>query len=104
MRGEIRWKMLVIWNLVCLGLLSNMILKSALSAPFFFQTIAFGQPNTAMLHFPFVLFPGVIMPILLCAHLAVIRNLVKAHWYESKNRSYTAKRAVKTKIAYHENI
>lgn len=104
MRGKIRWKMLVIWNLVCLGLLVNMIMKSALSAPFFFQTIALGQPNTAMLHFPFVLFPAVIIPILLCAHFAVIRNLVKAHWYEAKNRPYTAKRAVKTKIAYHENI
>lgn len=104
MRGKIRWKMLVIWNLVCLGLLLNVIVKSAWSAPFFFQTIVSEHPNTAMLHFPLVLFPAVIIPILLCAHLAVIRNLVKGYWYETKNRPYTAKRVVKTKIAYHENI
>ncbi len=95
MSGKIRWKMLVVWNLVCFGLLLNMVLKSALAAPFFSQEIAFGQPNTAMLHFPFVLLPGVIIPILLCAHLAVIRNLVKAYWHEPKHSPYTAKRVVK---------
>jgi hypothetical protein len=104
MRGKIRWKILLVWNLVCLGLLLNVVLKSTLAAPFFSRAVVFGQPNIAMLHFPFVLLPGVIVPILLCAHLAVIRKLLKVYWFEFKNTPYIAKRAVKTKIACHENI
>jgi hypothetical protein len=84
MKGRVRWQLLVIWNLLGLGLLLNAALKSVLSAPYFFQTIAFDQPNVAVLKFPFIFLPGVVVPIIVCAHLAVIRNLVRTHWYEHK--------------------
>ncbi|MCE6988248.1 hypothetical protein [Dyadobacter sp. CY323] len=85
LKGKVRWQLLVLWNLVSLGLLLNVILRSILSAPLFFQTIGFEQPNVAVLHFPFVFWPGAVAPIIVCSHLIVIRNLVKAHWYELKS-------------------
>lgn len=84
MRNGMKWRMLVTWNFVCLGLLLNEIFRAVLSAPFFFQTMGFDQPNVLVLQFPFVLLPGLVVPILLCAHMVVIRNLVKAHWQEPK--------------------
>ena len=84
MQGKTRWQLLLGWNVVCLGLLINMVSKSVLSAPFFFHQIAFDQPNVAFMHFPFVFLPGTIVPILLCSHLAMIRNLVKEYWYQHR--------------------
>ena len=87
MRSGMKWRLMVIWNFLCLGLLLNEILRAVLSAPFFFQTIGLDQPNVLVLQFPFVLLPGVVVPILLCAHMAVIRNLVKAHGQEPRSTS-----------------
>jgi hypothetical protein len=84
MRAGMKWQLLVTWNFVCLGLLLNEIFRAVLSAPFFFQTIGIDQPNVLVLQFPFVLLPGIVVPVILCAHLVVIRNLVKAHWQEPK--------------------
>ena len=84
MRGEMKWRLMVIWNFLCLGLLLNEMFRAVLSAPFFFQTIGLDQPNVLVLQCPFVLLPGAVVPILLCAHMAVIRNLVKAHWQEPR--------------------
>jgi len=82
MRSGMKWRLMVLWNFLCLGLLLNEIFRAVLSVPFVFQTIGLDQPNVLILQFPFVLLPGVVMPILLCAHMVVIRNLVKAHWQE----------------------
>jgi len=84
MRKGVQWQLLVMWNFICLGLLLNELFRAVLSAPFFFQTIGIDQPNVLVLQFPFVLLPGVVVPIILCAHLVAIRNLVKAHWQEPK--------------------
>ncbi len=84
MRNGMKWRLMVAWNFVCLGLLFNEMLRAVLSVPFFFQTIGLDQPNVLAMQFPFVLLPGVVVPILLCAHMVVIRNLVKAHWQEPK--------------------
>lgn len=82
MRNGMKWRLMVIWNFLCLGLLLNEMFRIVLSVPFMFQTIGPDQPNVLVLQFPFVLLPGVVMPILLCAHMVVIRNLVKAHWHK----------------------
>jgi len=82
MQGKIKWQLLVIWNVACLGLLLNVMIRSVLSAPFFFQTISMDQPEAALLHFPFIFLPGAVLPVVLCSHLAMIRNLVKASWNE----------------------
>ena len=66
---------LVIWNVVCLLLLLNVVVTAVLSAPFRFQQFAFDQPNRAILCFPFLLLPGCIVPLVLYAHLATLRQL-----------------------------
>lgn len=84
MKNGVRWRMLVIWNFACLGLLINAVFRSVLSTPLSFQTFGFEQPNVLAFQFPFVLLPGVVVPIILCAHLVVIRSLVKTHWQETR--------------------
>jgi hypothetical protein len=67
---------LLIWNFICLGLLINIVTTAILSAPFPFQQLAFDQPNIGVLYFPFVWLPALIVPLVLFAHLVVIRQLL----------------------------
>ena len=69
-------KGLLVWNLLALGLLLNVVTTAVLSAPSPLQRFAFDQPNVAILHFPFVWLPAVVVPLVLLAHLAAIRQLV----------------------------
>lgn len=68
---------LLAWNFICLLLLSNIVFHSVASVPFGHDSIAPGQPNRAMLYFPFVWLPGCIVPIVLLSHLVCIRKLRK---------------------------
>ncbi|HRH36282.1 MAG TPA: hypothetical protein PKY12_14550 [Catalimonadaceae bacterium] len=68
---------LIGWNLICLGLLANIVAHAVLAAPSPIQQIAFEQPNIAILHFPFVLLPGIVVPLVLVSHLATLRKLVR---------------------------
>lgn len=67
---------LLVWNLVGLGSLLNIVAIAVLSAPSPFQRFAFEQPNVAILHFPFAFLPGCVVPLVLLAHLAAIKQLV----------------------------
>lgn len=69
-------KIIIIWNIICTGLLLNIVFNAALSAPFTFQQFAFDQPNVAVLYFPFVWLPCCIVPIVLLAHLASLKQLI----------------------------
>ena len=66
---------LLLWN--GLGLLSllNIVGNAVLAVPTPLQQFGFEQPNVAILHFPFVWLPGVVVPLVLLAHLAAIRRL-----------------------------
>ena len=68
---------LICWNLVCLGLLFNIVINAVLSAPTSFQQFAFDQPNIAILYFPFVWLPCCVVPLVLLAHLVSIRKLLQ---------------------------
>ncbi len=68
-------KLLIAWNLLCLLLLINIVVISALAVPSPLQKIAFEQPNIAILYFPFNLLPTVIVPLVLFAHLVVLYKL-----------------------------
>jgi len=69
--------LLLIWNVICLLLLLNIIITSIFAFPFPFQQFAFDQPNIAMVYFPFNLLPAVVVPLVLFAHLAAIKRLMK---------------------------
>jgi hypothetical protein len=65
-------KVLILWNLVCLELLFNIVIRAVLSTPLPFQQFAFDQPNIAVLYFPFVFLPAYIVPAVLLSHLIVL--------------------------------
>ena len=76
-KAEIKNKLLLGWNVLCLLLLLNVVITAIFSIPSPFQKLAFDQPNIAVLYFPFNLLPTVIVPLVFFAHLAAIRMLVK---------------------------
>ncbi|MBO0949405.1 hypothetical protein [Fibrella forsythiae] len=67
---------LIGWNVLCLGLLINIVTNAILSLPSVFQQFAFDQPNVAILYFPFILLPGLLVPLVLFSHLASFRQLL----------------------------
>ncbi len=75
-RGRINYRLLLVWNLLCVGLLLNIVATAILSAPLPFQRFGFDQPNVAMGQFPFVLLPGFIVPVVLWSHVVSIQQLL----------------------------
>jgi hypothetical protein len=78
-------KFLMWWNLLCLGLLIHIVCLAFFSAPFPFQQFAFDQPNVAILYFPYIWLPGVVVPLVLFSHLVVIRRCMVqgTYWKEA---------------------
>lgn len=74
--GKINRPLLVIWNFLALALLFNIVITAILSFPFPFQQFAFDQPNRAVLYFPFVWLPTIIVPIVLFSHLISLWQLL----------------------------
>ena len=72
----IRPRLLLAWNILCLLLLLNVVVRGLLSAPFVFQAFAFDQPNIAVLYFPFVWLPSFIVMAVLFGHLFSIRQII----------------------------
>jgi len=68
---------IIIWSIICIGLLINIVVNAVLSIPFPFQMFAFDQPNIAVLYFPFVWLPCCIVPLALFSHLATIRQMLR---------------------------
>jgi hypothetical protein len=75
-QGKINRLLLLVWNFLALGLLINIVVNAFLSFPFAFQQFAFDQPNRAVLYFPFVWLPTVVVPLVLFCHLASIWQLL----------------------------
>ena len=67
---------LLIWNLICLGLLVNIAFHGILSVPSPFQRFGFEQPNIGLTYFPYIFLPGLIVPTVLFAHLVCMRGLL----------------------------
>ena len=67
---------LLAWNVLGLALLANIVVVAVLSAPSPVQRLAFAQPNVALLHFPFGWLPAVLVPLVLLAHVAALRQLL----------------------------
>ena len=68
--------LLIAWNLVCLGLLINVVVHAILALPAPFQQFAFDQPNRAVILFPFIWLPCFIVMAVLFSHLVCLRSLV----------------------------
>lgn len=72
-KGMVNKKLLLIWNIVCLALLFNIVIRAVLSAPTPFQEMAFDMPNRGILYFPFAWLPSFIVPVVFFSHLVAIR-------------------------------
>ena len=66
---------LLLWNGLAVASLLNIVINAMLSVPTPIQQFGFEQPNMAILHFPFVWLPGMVVPLVLLAHAASIRQL-----------------------------
>jgi len=75
-KDKVNRPLLLLWNLVCLGLLFTIVRFALLSAPTPLQQYAFDQPNIAIAYFPFSWLPTFIVPIVLFGHLVAIRQLL----------------------------
>lgn len=77
--GKKNRTLLIVWNLAALALLINIVVHAILSFPFPFQQMAFEQPNRAVLYFPYIWLPTVIVPIVLFSHLISLRQLFSTY-------------------------
>ena len=75
--GNVNKPVLLIWNFLALGLLLNIVIRALLAFPSPLQQFAFDQPNRAIMYFPFIWLPAVIVPIILFSHLASVWQLIK---------------------------
>lgn len=66
---------LIGWNVLCLGLLFNIVINAILAAPSDLQQQAFDRPNVAIFYFPYSWLPAVVVPIVLFSHLVLLRSL-----------------------------
>lgn len=67
---------LLIWNIVSLLLLINIIATAVLSLELPFQQFGIEQANHAILFFPFIWLPSVVVPLVFFSHLVAIKRLL----------------------------
>lgn len=77
----LKWKNLIstfwllAWNWICLALVLFILVNGALSAEIPIQMFAFDQPNLAVMYFPFVLLPAMVVPLVVYTHISDIMIL-----------------------------
>jgi hypothetical protein len=67
--------LLIVWNIFALGLLLTIITIAFLTFPSPFQQLSFEQPNRAVMFFPFIWLPGIVVPIVFFSHLVSLWKL-----------------------------
>lgn len=65
---------LLAWNVICLGLVLQVVITGILSVPSPIQQFSFDQPNIAVLYFPFSWLPAIVVPVVIFGHLVGIRR------------------------------
>lgn len=75
--GRTRRGLLVAYNVLGLILLANIVSIAALSLTSPIQQLNFDQPNRAVMFFPYVWLPTIVVPIVLFAHLASLWKLFR---------------------------
>ncbi|PUV24972.1 hypothetical protein DCO56_08465 [Sphingobacterium athyrii] len=66
-----------VWNILGICSLLQVVVIGILSSPLPLQTMAFDQPNIAVLQFPYVLLPTIIVPIVILSHFHPLRKAIK---------------------------
>lgn len=73
---KINMKIVLLWNILCLGILMNIVFYGLFSAPTPLQKFAFDQPNIALLNFSLSWLPTFVVPVVLFGHLVAIRKVL----------------------------
>lgn len=71
-KQKINHQHLLLFNFIGLGFVLFILINGVLSAQSPLQQFAFQQPNKAILYFPFILLPSIIVPIVIYTHLTDI--------------------------------
>jgi hypothetical protein len=64
------------FNVLGIALLLNVVIPGVLSVPGPLQQFNFDQPNRAMLEYPFLLLPALIVPLVMLSHAAMLVQLL----------------------------
>lgn len=67
---------LVGWSVIGIFSLFSIVLIAILSSPTPFQQFGFEQPNVAVLRFPFIYLPAIVVPMVFLSHVLVIEVLL----------------------------
>ncbi|MEL6848546.1 MAG: hypothetical protein AAFP92_08510, partial [Bacteroidota bacterium] len=76
-KGQMSKGLLIAWNVLCLGLLLTIVSLAVLALPTSFQQIAMDSPNVAVINFPYIWLPVVIVPIVMFTHFVSLRQLTR---------------------------
>jgi hypothetical protein len=63
------------WNILGIIMLTIIVLTAILSIPSPFQQLAFEQPNTGVLSFPYILLPATIVPLVYLSHFLALKKI-----------------------------
>ncbi len=74
-KNRIGPKGLLAWNVISLALLVNIVIHALLSLEIPIQQFGLQQPNRAILKFPYIWLPVIVVPIVFFSHCAAIRRL-----------------------------
>jgi hypothetical protein len=75
--GALRGWILIVYNILGLILLANIVSIAVMSLPSPLQQMAFDQPNRAVLFFPYISLPTIVVPIVLFSHIAALWKIAK---------------------------
>jgi hypothetical protein len=71
-------KVMIAWNILCLGLLINIVTIAILSTPTFLRVFMNEPANTIVTVFPFILLPTFLVPLAYGLHFLSLRKLLSA--------------------------
>lgn len=74
--GKLNRAILIAYNILGLVLLANIVSIAVLSVPSPIQQFGLDQPNRAVLYFPYIWLPAIVVPIVLFSHLASLWKLL----------------------------
>lgn len=66
---------LIIWNILCLGLLLNIVIIAVLSMPLPFRVFMNEPANTIVMKFPFVFLPALLVPLAYGLHFLSLKQV-----------------------------
>jgi hypothetical protein len=75
-RQKISRNMLIAWNVICLGLLINIVTIAILSTPSPIRVFMEEPSNTVVAHFPVSFLPGLLVPLAYTLHFLSLRQLL----------------------------